>query len=152
MNNNEINNEMTNVVNEISENKHNNNEIITENNNIKSELTQEEKDILNIKNNISFLKPLDGQITSKYGMREPTTKGVPKNHTGVDIASVIGTKIKSATDGEVTLVSSEGDYGKHVRISNGDVSIIYAHCNNIYVKEGDKILQGQEIAEVRLYR
>ena len=30
----------------------------------------------------------------------------------------------------------------------GEVSIIYAHCNNLYVKQGDKISQGQEIAEV----
>lgn len=28
------------------------------------------------------------------------------------------------------------------------MSIIYAHCNNLYVKQGDKITQGQEIAEV----
>lgn len=25
---------------------------------------------------------------------------------------------------------------------------LYAHCNKIYVKEGDSITQGQEIAEV----
>ena len=28
------------------------------------------------------------------------------------------------------------------------MSIIYAHCNNLYVKQGDKVIQGQEIAEV----
>jgi murein DD-endopeptidase MepM/ murein hydrolase activator NlpD len=25
---------------------------------------------------------------------------------------------------------------------------LYAHCNKVYVKEGDKVTQGQEIAEV----
>ena len=60
----------------------------------------------------------------------------------------MGTKIKSATDGEVVLASEEGDYGKHLKIQIGEVSIIYAHCNNLYVKQGDKIKQGQEIAEV----
>ena len=60
----------------------------------------------------------------------------------------MGTKIKSATEGEVVLVSSEGDYGKHIKVQIGEVSIIYAHCNDIYVKQGDKITQGQEIAEV----
>ena len=73
---------------------------------------------------------------------------MPKNHTGTDIAANLGTKIKSATDGEVVLESSEGDYGKHLKIQIGEVSIIYAHCNNLYVKQGDKIVQGQEIAEV----
>ena len=38
-------------------------------------------------------------------------------------------KIKSATDGEVVLASDEGDYGKHLKIQIGEVSIIYAHCN-----------------------
>lgn len=35
-----------------------------------------------------------------------------------------------------------------MKIQIGEVSIIYAHCNNLYVKQGDKISQGQEIAEV----
>ena len=30
----------------------------------------------------------------------------------------------------------------------GEVSVIYAHCNQLYVKQGDKVRQGQEIAEV----
>ena len=59
-----------------------------------------------------------------------------------------GTKIKSATDGEVVLSSEEGDYGKHLKIQIGEVSIIYAHCNNLYVKQGEYVKQGQEIAEV----
>lgn len=35
-----------------------------------------------------------------------------------------------------------------MKIQIGEVSIIYAHCNNLYVKQGEKIVQGQEIAEV----
>lgn len=111
-------------------------------------LTQEEQDIMNIKNTVSFIKPIEGTISSNYGFRETATGSVPKNHTGTDLAAQTGTKIKSATDGEVVLVSEEGDYGKHIKIQIGEVSIIYAHCNAMYVNEGDKIVQGQEIAEV----
>ena len=106
------------------------------------ELSQEEKDINNIKATTTFIKPIEGTISSKYGQREPTTATVPKNHTGVDIAANMGTKIKSATSGEVVIASEEGDYGKHLKIQIGDVSIIYAHCNNLYVKQGDQISQG----------
>ena len=112
------------------------------------EISQEEQDIINVKNTTTFIKPIEGTITSTFGQRDPTTPTVPKNHTGTDIAAVTGTKIKSATDGEVVLASEEGDYGKHLKIQIGEVSIIYAHCNNLYVKQGDKITQGQEIAEV----
>lgn len=112
------------------------------------ELSQSEQDIINVKNTTTFIKPIEGIISSKYGQRDTTTGRVPKNHTGTDIAANLGTKIKSATDGEVVLASEEGDYGKHLKIQIGEVSIIYAHCNNLYVKQGDKVTQGQEIAEV----
>ena len=113
------------------------------------ELTEEEKEVKEIKDTASFIRPLEGGvITSKFGWRDTASPGIPKNHTGTDIAMNLGTKIKSATDGEVVLVSEEGDYGKHIKIQIGEVSIIYAHCNNIYVKHGDKIKQGQEIGEV----
>ena len=112
------------------------------------QLSQEEQDIADIKATTTFIKPIEGTISSKFGQREPTTATVPKNHTGVDIASNLGTKIKASTSGEVVLASEEGDYGKHLKIQIGEVSIIYAHCNNLYVKQGDQITQGQEIAEV----
>ncbi len=112
------------------------------------ELSQIEQDILNIKNTTTFIKPVEGVISSKFGQRDTATGSVPKNHTGTDIAANLGTKIKSATNGEVVLASEEGDYGKHLKIQIGEVSIIYAHCNNLYVKQGDMVVQGQEIAEV----
>ena len=111
-------------------------------------LSQEEQDIINVKNTTSFIKPVEGTISSIYGFRETATGNVPKNHTGTDIAGVTGTKIRSATNGQVVLVSDQGDFGKHLKIQIGEVSVIYAHCNNIYVKEGDQITQGQEIAEI----
>lgn len=76
------------------------------------EMSQEERDIIEIKNNISFIKPIEGTISSTFGWRNPTTATVPKYHTGLDIAAPTGTVIKSATDGTVLLASSQGDYRK----------------------------------------
>ena len=91
------------------------------------ELSQTEQDIQNIKNTTTFIKPVEGVISSKFGQRDTATGTVPKNHTGTDIAANLGTKIVSATNGEVVLSSEEGDYGKHLKIQIGEVSIIYAH-------------------------
>lgn len=112
------------------------------------QMSEADKEIQTIKSTTTFIKPIEGIISSKYGQREQATGNVPKNHTGTDIAANMGTKIKSATDGEVVLSSEEGDYGKHLKVQIGEVSIIYAHCNQLYVKQGEKVKQGQEIAEV----
>lgn len=112
------------------------------------EKTQEEMDVDEIKKKISFINPISGTITSTFGWRTPTTKTVPKYHTGLDIAAKSGTIIKSATDGKIILKSSKGDFGNHYKIEIDDVIIIYAHCSKLYLDEGNEVKQGQEIAEV----
>ena len=121
-----------------------NNENIEETTN----LSQEEQDIVDVKNTASFIVPVEGYISSKFGIRNPTTSTVPKNHTGLDIAAMSGTVVRSATDGVVIQNSSQGDYGNHLKIKIGDVTMVYAHCKTLYVNEGDNVVQGQEIAEV----
>lgn len=77
-----------------------------------SSLSQMEIDAQYIKLNYSVIKPLEGEITSRFGPRNPTVPTVPKYHTGIDIARVTGTIILAAMEGEVELVSSEGDLRK----------------------------------------
>ena len=110
-------------------------------------LSQEEQDIEYIKSNFSFVIPAIGTVTSRYGKREPTDI-ISENHAGVDIGAVEGTEIIAAMEGTVEEVSSYGDYGNHLKITNGEVSTLYAHCSTILVNQGDYITQGQKIAEV----
>lgn len=112
------------------------------------ELSQMEQDAKSILETKSLTIPLKGTITSRYGLRNPSTPTVPKNHTGIDIAVNEGTVFIAAMDGIVEEVSSEGDLGNHFKIVNDDVMTVYAHCKTIYVKEGDKITKGQQIGEV----
>ena len=110
-------------------------------------LTQMEKDAKDIIATKSLIVPLMGVITSRYGPRNPTDPKVPKYHTGIDIAVNTGTVFIASMDGVVEEVSSEGNYGNHVKITNGDVMTLYAHCSKIYVNQGDTIKQGQKIGE-----
>lgn len=112
------------------------------------ELSQMEQDAKNISETKSLIIPLKGTITSRYGLRNPSTPTVPKNHTGIDIAVNEGTVFIASMAGVVEEVSSKGDLGNHLKITDGDVMTVYAHCKTIYVKQGDKINQGQQIGEV----
>lgn len=59
-----------------------------------------------------------------------------------------GDAIVSATTGTVTLVSDQGDLGKHVKIVNDEYEAVYAHCSQILVQEGSEVNQGDTIATV----
>lgn len=77
-----------------------------------STLSQMEQDAKYIKENFSLIKPVTGEVTSRFGLRNPSTPTVPKNHTGIDIGVVEGTVFISAMEGTVEVVSSVGDYRK----------------------------------------
>ena len=117
-----------------------------------SNLSEMEIDAKVVKENYSLIVPLQGQITSEFGHRTSEYKNVTSYHTGIDIAQNIGADIISSMDGNVVLVSSQGDYGNHIKIESGEVLTLYAHCSRILVAEGDEVKQGQKIAEVRKYR
>ena len=38
--------------------------------------------------------------------------------------------------------------GNHIKIQNGEILTVYAHCSQLEVKKGDYINQGQEIGKV----
>lgn len=124
-----------------------------ENNNINmvdsesSSISEMELDINNLKA-YSFIKPLNGTITSSFGTRESEHKNVTGYHTGIDIAAEKNTAIKASMGGIVTLVSDQGDYGNHLKIRCNNVTNVYAHCQKIFVKEGQIVAQGQDIASV----
>ncbi len=111
------------------------------------EVSETDQDIIFIKEQASFIKPVVGYITSGYGAREPTDI-ISANHAGVDIGANTGTDIVASMSGTVELVSNYGDYGNHIQITNGEISTLYAHCSQIIVNQGDYINQGQKIAEV----
>ena len=109
--------------------------------------SETDQDVIYIKKNGSFIKPISGRITSGYGPRTPTDI-VSANHAAVDIGANTGADIVASMEGKVEVVSSQGDYGNHLKITNGEISTLYAHCSKIVVNEGDSIKQGQKIAEV----
>ena len=89
-----------------------------------------------------------GKITSKFGNRtHPVLKSV-KFHRGVDIAVSIGTPVYSGIKGKVTFAGRKGNYGNLVEIERDDgIKVRYAHLNSIDVVTGQKVSDGEKVAE-----
>ena len=89
-----------------------------------------------------------GKVTSKFGNRNhPVLKSV-KFHRGVDIAVSIGTPVYSGIKGKVTFAGRKGNYGNLVEIEGNDgIKVRYAHLNSIDVVTGQKVSDGEKVAE-----
>ena len=95
----------------------------------------------------SFIWPLSGTITSRFGYRN--IFGSTSFHSGLDIAAPYGTQISAADGGTVTFAGWRGSYGQTVIITHDDGTVTYyAHCSSLLVNAGDKVYQGQAIARV----
>ncbi len=95
---------------------------------------------------VSFIRPISGIITSRFGSRESIRSFA---HKGLDIAASNGTPIKAAASGTVVSAGRSGSYGNMVLISHGNgVQTLYAHCSQLNVSKGQKVSQGQVIAKV----
>lgn len=110
-------------------------------------MTQMEQDAQYIKQNCNLIHPIEGKITSVFGSREPS-EIVSEFHQGIDIGATTGTVIHAAMEGKVVASSYAGDYGNHIKIQNGEVLTVYAHCSELNVKVGDYVTQGQQIGKV----
>jgi len=88
--------------------------------------------------------PLDGRITGGFGQR-----GRHHHHDGIDIDGTQGEEVRAVAPGIVVRSGSEGKYGKTVVIDHGNgVTTLYAHASRLLVREGDRVEQGDAIAEV----
>ena len=91
-----------------------------------------------------YIWPARGTLTSGYGWRWG------RAHRGIDIAAPIGTPILAAAPGEVISAGwHSGGYGNLVKVKhpNGSVTL-YAHNHRIMVRRGQKVTQGQQIAQM----
>lgn len=74
-----------------------------------------------------------------------------KNHYGIDMVKPLGTPIRAAHAGKVVYVGRKHyrGYGKLIILEHpSGWGSMYAHCHQTWVKEGQWIQLGQEIASV----
>lgn len=91
--------------------------------------------------------PVDGQVTSPYGVR--LRGGSPDLHRGVDVAAPHGAPVRAMQNGRVVFAGSRGRYGLCVILEHGsNLRTLYAHLSRIDVRQGARVDGGQVIGAV----
>ncbi|SDF97272.1 M23 family metallopeptidase [Klenkia brasiliensis] len=90
-----------------------------------------------------YVLPAAGRTSSCYGSRWGTT------HFGVDIAAPIGTPVYAATAGTVQRAGAATGFGQAVYVLGTDGAVtVYGHVSRYYVRAGDRVQAGEQIADV----
>lgn len=96
-----------------------------------------------------FAYPVNGRLTSGFGMRYHPILHITRMHTGCDFGAPIGSTIRAAAAGVVIHSSYMSGYGNVVIVDHGGgLSTVYAHCSRIVVSDGQRVGRGQYIANV----
>lgn len=91
--------------------------------------------------------PVEGRVTSHYGVRRHPISGRTHVHAGIDIGVPTGTPVAATADGVVVAAKMDGGYGLVVTIDHGyGLTTLYAHNSSLKVKAGDAVTRGQVIA------
>jgi murein DD-endopeptidase MepM/ murein hydrolase activator NlpD len=97
--------------------------------------------------------PVEGRVSSPYGLRRHPISGVMKLHNGTDIAAPCGTPIRAAEAGVVVSAGAAGGYGNQTVVNHGviggrGVATSYNHQSVIGVGAGEYVGRGQVIGWV----
>lgn len=94
--------------------------------------------------------PVDGPITSRFGMRYHPVLHFYRMHTGIDFGIGCGTPVYAAADGTVISAGWSGGYGNRVVIDHGwvggaNLATSYNHLSGVVVRSGS-VRRGQVVA------
>lgn len=97
--------------------------------------------------------PVQGYISSQFGMRFHPVYRRWSLHDGTDIASPCGTPIRAAADGRVVAAYFNSAYGNRLILNNEvlrgrGVATTYNHMNGFAVSAGQRVQQGDVIGFV----
>ncbi|VXC39047.1 Peptidase M23 [Pseudomonas sp. 8BK] len=99
--------------------------------------------------NLLFDRPINGPLSSPFGLRRFFNGEERNPHSGLDFAANSGTPIKAPAAGKVILT---GDYffnGKTVFVDHGQGLIsMFCHLSVIDVKVGDELPRGSVLGKV----
>ena len=97
----------------------------------------------------AFQRPRPSRITSVFGTGREFNGVVQSRHLGLDFDGSVGSTIRAANSGVVTLVGNYYYSGNLVVINHGaGLATAYLHMSKVLVNPGDTVSRGQLIGLV----
>lgn len=96
-----------------------------------------------------FASPVNGRITSPFGMRVHPILRYSRMHWGIDIGAGYGSPVYAVTDATVTYAGWRGGAGNTVKLDHGGgIGTGYLHLSRIAATVGSRVRRGQIIGYV----
>lgn len=96
-----------------------------------------------------FVRPADGRVSGRFGVRRFFNGQARAPHSGLDIAAPHGTPVYSAAGGKVLAVADYFFNGRSVFVDHGQGLIsLYCHLASIEVHPGQWLEKGARIGSV----
>lgn len=103
----------------------------------------------NTPSNLLLDKPVDGPLSSKFGVRRFFNGEERNPHAGLDFAVPAGTPIKTPAAGKVILIGNYFFNGNTVFVDHGQGFIsMFCHMSKIDVKVGQQLARGEVVGKV----
>ncbi len=100
-------------------------------------------------NKSKFPWPVSGFISQKFGRQmHPVLKGIEIKNDGINIQTKQNEPVRAIFSGEVRQVAFIRGLGSIVILSHGDYYTVYTGVKDVFVKKGQKVSTGEEIARV----
>ncbi len=94
----------------------------------------------------AFIKPLDSQITSFYGIRRIYNNQKQGQHLGVDFRANVGIKVPATNKGKIVFSGDLFYTGGTVIIDHGlEMFSVYGHLSETFAQVGDIVERGDII-------
>lgn len=99
---------------------------------------------------IPSISPVQGWVTSGFGMRISPFTGKRTMHKAIDVAAPVGTPILAPADGVVIFSGPKVGFGNFVMIAHYGYGIVsrFGHNAQNMVQPGQKVRRGDQIATV----
>jgi len=97
----------------------------------------------------AFLRPVEGEVTTGFGLRRVINGQQKSPHTGLDLRADEGIPVAACNGGRVALVDELFFSGKSVILDHGGgLYSMYFHLSETGVNEGDRVNTGDVLGRV----